>query len=399
MVYISFMLAEIMIYVTSLCSLLIFLIHLGLFCGILLNKMRDLRIAAAEPVPAKPAVSVIAAAKDEERLLPLLLSSLEAQTAEDFEIVLINDRSNDQTGEIMEAFRQKHGRRIKVIHNALDPVSVNPKQAALDYGLREAGGDLLLFTDCDCVLPPAWVETLLRYFENPRVGTVFGQISVQGSSSFLDKYQWFDQALINQYSSGTAGLGLPTSCFGNNLGVRRAVLDCIGGFRALGYTLTEDAALISKAGKKGWKVRVSTRSETTIKTMPQAKWTDFINQHVRWNSGGFFSEDLVTRLGYRYIVLFLLVSTLVLPFALLMPFLLILPVTSFISIGLIALLLGLLYRKDKAAYLLRLVPNTLFFMLFYSWVTLLCLIRVSPEWKGRKLRSKAAGGTTRTQEK
>jgi cellulose synthase/poly-beta-1,6-N-acetylglucosamine synthase-like glycosyltransferase len=397
--YGSYMLTEILLYLISACSLIIFLIHLGLACGILLNKVRDLRFPAAGPKSSPPRVSVIVAAKDEERLLPLLLSSLEAQTTAEFQVVLIDDRSSDRTGEIMESFRRRHGERIKVIHNSRDPVSMNPKQAALDYGLREASGDLLLFTDSDCELPATWVETMLRYFENPRVGTVFGQISVQGSTAFLDRYQWFDQALINQYSSGTAGLGLPTSCFGNNLGARRAVLDGIGGFRALGYTLTEDAALISEAGKKGWKVRVSTRAETTIKTAPQASWREFINQHVRWNSGGFFSEDLITRLGYRIIVLFLVASALALPLAFLMPFLLILPVTSFISIGLIALLLGLLYSRSKAGYLLRLIPNTLFFMLFYSWVTLLCLIRVSPEWKGRKLRSKIRGGEARTQEK
>jgi cellulose synthase/poly-beta-1,6-N-acetylglucosamine synthase-like glycosyltransferase len=397
--YGSYMLMEVMLYLLSAYSLVIFLIHLGLACGLLLNRLRDLRAAAAEK-PLSPArVSVVVAAKDEERLLPLLLSSLEKQTAEEFEIVLINDRSGDRTGEIMEGFRRKHGERVKVVHNTRDPVAVNPKQAALDYGLREASGDVLLFTDSDCELPETWVEGLLRYFDNPRTGTVFGQIAVKGSSSFLERYQWFDQALIHQYSSGTAGLGLPTSCFGNNLGARRAVLDDVGGFRALGYTLTEDAALISKAGKKGWKVSVSTREDTTILTAPQDSWRRFINQHVRWNSGGFFSEDLVTRLGYRTIVLFLMFSTLVLPFASLMPFLLILPVTSFISIGLIALLLGLLYAPGKSAYLLRLVPNTLFFMLFYSWITLLCLIRVSPEWKGRKLRSKAAGAEARAQEK
>jgi cellulose synthase/poly-beta-1,6-N-acetylglucosamine synthase-like glycosyltransferase len=397
--YSSCMLTEVILFLLSACSAVIFLIHLGLACGMLLNKVRDLRRPAPAPADAPTRVSVIIAAKDEERLLPRLLSSLEMQTHAGFEVVLIDDRSSDSTGEIMEEYKRKHGERIKVVHNSLDPVDVNPKQAALDQGLREAGGDVLLFSDSDCELPATWVENLLRYFDNPRVGTVFGQIAVKGSSAFLDKYQWFDQALIHQYSCGTAGLGLPTSCFGNNLGARRSVIEEIGGFKALGYTLTEDAALISEAGKKGWKVRVSTREDTTIFTAPQASWRSFINQHVRWNSGGFFSTDLMTRLGYRTIVLFLLCSTLALPFACLMPFLLILPVTSFISIGLIALLLGLLYCRNKSAYLLRLLPNTLFFMLFYSYVTLLCLIRVSPEWKGRKLRSKPRGAETRTQEK
>jgi cellulose synthase/poly-beta-1,6-N-acetylglucosamine synthase-like glycosyltransferase len=184
---------------------------------------------------------------------------------------------------------------------------------------------------------------------------------------------------------------MPGSCFGNNLAARRAVLEELGGFRGLGPTLTEDAALVSAAAKRRWQVRVSTLRATMIVTRPQATWGAFLNQHLRWNTGAFYHHDAGTRLPYRFIVLFLTVSVLALPLCPLFPRLAMLPAASFIAVGLMGLLAGLLYRRDLAAYLLRLVPYTLFFMGFYSLATLLSTLRLTPEWKGTRLGATMAG--------
>jgi cellulose synthase/poly-beta-1,6-N-acetylglucosamine synthase-like glycosyltransferase len=333
--------------------------------------------------------SVVVAAKDEEENLPVLLASLEAQSLRDFQIVLVDDRSQDGTAELMEAFRARHGARVMVLRNREEPAGLNPKQAALDMAARRAGGEVLAFTDADCVLPPRWLEGLLAYFREPRVGIVFGQIFLGASrgGSFLTRFQAFDQPLIHQWNSGTAGLGLPGSCFGNNLAARRVVLEELGGFRGLGRTLTEDAALVAAAAKRRWQVRVSTLRSTMILTRSQSSWGAFLNQHLRWNTGAFYHQDAATRLPYRFIVLFLTASVLVLPLCPVFPRLTMLPAASFIAVGLMGLLAGVLYRRDLAAYLLRLVPYTLFFMGFYSLATVLSMLRLTPEWKGRRLVS------------
>jgi cellulose synthase/poly-beta-1,6-N-acetylglucosamine synthase-like glycosyltransferase len=219
------------------------------------------------------------------------------------------------------------------------------------------------------------------------VGIVFGQLSLGEPEGFLGKFQAFDQPLIHQWNSATAGLGMPGSCFGNNLACRRRALEEVGGFRGLGYTLTEDAALTSAVARRGWNVRVSTRTQCMIETGAQPTWRDFLNQHLRWNSGGFYHRQFSTRLGYRWITLFLIASVLALPFCLLWPALLIMPTASFLSVGLLGLLAGLLYRSDQPSYFLKLVPYTFFFMLFYSYVTFLSILRVSLEWKGRRFES------------
>jgi hypothetical protein len=132
-------------------------------------------------------------------------------------------------------------------------------------------------------------------------------------------------------------------------------------------------------------VAVSTRRDTTITTFPQDHWRDFIAQHLRWNGGGFYHPQLASRFPYRFITLFLIASVLAVPLAFLWPPLFVLPAASFCSVGLMGLLAGLLYRGDRTRYLLRLVPYTCFFLVFYSYVTALSIFRTPPLWKGERL--------------
>jgi cellulose synthase/poly-beta-1,6-N-acetylglucosamine synthase-like glycosyltransferase len=315
-----------------------------------------------------------------------LLASLESQTVEDFQVVLMSDRSRDRSLELMKRFAGKHGSRVKVMENTVEVKKLGPKQFVLDIATAEARGEILMFTDADCTLPPHWVEKLQRYFHDPRVGVVFGQISLSKEKGFFKNFQAFDQPLIHQYNSATAGLGMPGSCFGNNLVARKAVIDQIGGFRSLGYTLTEDAALATAAAKSGWKIRVSTHTDTMIQTVAQERWRDFVNQHLRWNGGAFYHEDFATRFAYRYITLYLIASVLAVPAAFFLPYLFVLPAASVISVGLMAFLAGILYRPDKSWYLLRLIPYTCFFCVFYAYVTLLSVFQIPPQWKGKRWR-------------
>jgi cellulose synthase/poly-beta-1,6-N-acetylglucosamine synthase-like glycosyltransferase len=378
------MVEEIFLYISAALAAGIILVHIVCLAGVLRNRLGDVlrKTDSSSALPFK--VSVIVVAKDEQENLPPLLASLESQSVQDFQIILASDRSQDRTLELMKAFAEKHGSRVKVMENTEEVDDLGPKQFVLDIAIAAAEGEILVFTDADCTAPRHWVEKLQPYFHDPRVGVVFGQISLSKERGFFRNFQAFDQPLIHQYNSATAGLGMPGSCFGNNMVARKAVIDQIGGFRSLGYTLVEDAALATAAAKSGWKVRVSTRTDTMIQTKAQEHWRDLINQHLRWNGGAFYHEDFATRFAYRFITLFLIASVVAVPIAVFLPFLFVLPAASFISVGLMALIAGILYRPDKSWYLLRLVPYTCFFLLFYSFVTLLSIFRVPPRWKGKR---------------
>jgi cellulose synthase/poly-beta-1,6-N-acetylglucosamine synthase-like glycosyltransferase len=367
-------------------------LHLALGIGAARNRIRDLRLVAAWPEgrpesgPRLPRATVIVVAKDEEAVLPALLASLEAQTMGDFEIVLIDDRSTDGTGTIMESFRRASKRPVKVLANRHEPEGVTGKVQALDIAVAHSAGELLVFTDSDCVLPATWVAAHLAYYRDSDVGVVFGPITMPPSAKFLEAYQAFDQRLIHQYSSGSAGIGFPTGCFGNNLSARRAAVESVGGFRGLGYTITEDAALIAAIGKRRrWRVLASTLSELTISTRPQGSWRDFLNQHTRWNIGGFYSTDFATRAPYRLLVLYLTSSVLAAPLGAAAPLLLVLALNALLSIGILAVLDATLYPGRTPRDRLVLLPYTLFFMVFYALVTVRAILRRRPEWKGSRL--------------
>ena len=387
--------------VLALCASML-LTHGALAVGVLLARLRDRRDDARrrrQPAPRRgaPPVSVVVAAMNEEPALPRLLASLAAQTTNAFELVLVDDRSTDATAAIMEAHRAAAPYPVRVVRNRQPPEGCTGKQQALDLGVAAAAGELLLFTDADCTVPPAWVERLTAYFTaaaGSRTGVVFGQLAVQAPGAgggharerFSDRYQAFDQPLVHQYSTGTAGLGQPTGCFGNNLALRAPVLAGIGGFRSLGYTITEDAALVGAASRAGWKVRAATLAETLVTTEPQPDWRAFINQHVRWNGGAFYSNDPAAAWGYRYVTLFLILSVAAAPFALLVPWLAVWPLTSLLSIGTLAALAAALHHHPRRRRALaRVVPYTLFFMGFYAYITVLAIVGVRADWKGSRL--------------
>lgn len=373
----------------SVLAAILAVVHIVLDIGVLANLRGD-RKRAARPAPAGaplPSVTVVAAVRNEEEALPALLSSLERQTASDCAFLLVDDRSTDGTPGLLADFSRRMGGRATVLRNEGLPPDMTGKQAALDMAVRACRTEVMLFTDGDCTVPAAWVECMRERFLDPRLGVLFGRVHLADRRGFLARFQAFEQPLIHQYNLGGAGIGMPMGCFGNNMGARTEAVRRIGGFRGLGYTVTEDAALLSAVAGAGWKAGASVRKETTVETRGMADWAGYVNQHTRWNAGGFFSADRATRLGYRYITLYLLASVLALPLAALdwrfaLPW-----VVPYLGIGSLGFLAGFYGDERPVPYYLRLLPYTAFFTVFYAFVTARAVVRRPFDWKGSLLRA------------
>jgi glycosyltransferase involved in cell wall biosynthesis len=106
---------------------------------------------AAEPV-SSPRVSVVIPVKDRRDLLGATLDGLDAQTYDGFEVIVVDDGSNDGSGDLARA-RAVHGRPVTV----LDGGGRGAVEARL-LGVDHARGEVLAFTDSDCVPAPRWLE-------------------------------------------------------------------------------------------------------------------------------------------------------------------------------------------------------------------------------------------------
>ncbi len=125
-----------------------------IWCGFYLYAAKMARSLPFIPSEIKlkqgklPRLSIIVTAKDEAETIEAGLQSLIEQDYPDYEIIVINDRSVDTTGEIINRFASQH-RQIKPVHINHLPELWLGKVNALNNGISHATGDWLLFTDAD----------------------------------------------------------------------------------------------------------------------------------------------------------------------------------------------------------------------------------------------------------
>jgi cellulose synthase/poly-beta-1,6-N-acetylglucosamine synthase-like glycosyltransferase len=114
-----------------------------------------------------PALSVVLAARNEDRSVN---KSVVAMLAQDYagilEVIAVNDRSTDRTGEILDALVTKPPGNHQVLHVELLPMGWLGKTHALYIGAAEAAGEWLLFTDADVILTADCSDKAIRYAIN-----------------------------------------------------------------------------------------------------------------------------------------------------------------------------------------------------------------------------------------
>ena len=243
-------------------------------------------------------VSVLVAARNEEKYLPACLEALTRSDfpQEKFEILVIDDRSTDRTLPIAEMFAQRHS-NVRVVPLTHRLSGMSGKASALCQGLAHATGDLILITDADCIVPPSWISAMAQHF-TPDTGLVGGftlltplrgqtRAPSPSHDNLFAKIQTLDWMYLLTAGAGAAGWGKPVSILGNNFGFRRAAYDHVGGYEAIGFTIVEDFALMQKIVRDTkWRVRFPLDPTAAIYSFPPATWRDFFHQRQRWAAGG-----------------------------------------------------------------------------------------------------------------
>jgi glycosyltransferase involved in cell wall biosynthesis len=103
---------------------------------------------------AKLRVSIIVAARDEEEHVEAALGSLLVLDYPDYEVLAVNDRSSDRTGEILDRLVRQNAARLRVFHVSELPPRWLGKPHAMGLAAQQATGDWLLFTDADVSFRP-----------------------------------------------------------------------------------------------------------------------------------------------------------------------------------------------------------------------------------------------------
>ncbi len=225
-----------------------------------------------------PPISIIVPAYNEATVIEGALASLAGLDYPEFEVVVVDDGSLDETLSVASQWEGRQGNaefRIVTKRNG-------GKATALNTGIAVSKHPFIFCMDADSRLEPQTLRKAMQQFEDPSVGAVAGNVKVQNRGRVITNLQALEYI---------EGLNLPRRAQGFIAAVnivpgpvglfRREALDEVGGYDT--DTFAEDADLTLKMVAAGWKV---VYEDTAIAwTEAPENWLDLVQQRYRWTRG------------------------------------------------------------------------------------------------------------------
>ncbi|MFQ5675858.1 MAG: glycosyltransferase, partial [bacterium] len=203
------------------------------------------------------------------------------------EIIVIDDRSKDRTYEIAESYARSYT-QIKLLQIKDSSAYIAPKKRAIDFGIQQASGEIILTTDADCQPKSNWVAGMVKYFEAD-VGLVAGFNPYQANDDrVFNKILALDYFAMASVAAASIGLNFPISCSGGNLAYRKEVYHELGGFKDFSAWISgdDDFFLEQVREKSTWRIRYAIDPETHVPTLPPKNLREFVQQRIRYASKG-----------------------------------------------------------------------------------------------------------------
>jgi len=257
--------------------------------------------SSQETAQSGASVSVIIPCRNEQDTLQACLDSIDhiIYNREKLEIILVNDRSEDDTGDLLTAFSHSKS-HVKTITIDSNNSGFSGKTHAVECGVQASTGEILFFTDADCIVPYTWITGLAGHNPDPHTiyaGFVYPEPSGPSAISRLfGSLQCIDWIRFCTIGMAWSRMGRPLSIFGNNFAVSKFLYEKSGGISTGGFHYTEDYAFMNAAVQKGASVTFRLSRDSAVRTAPESHFRAFIRQRMRWFLGsthrGFWSNIL-----------------------------------------------------------------------------------------------------------
>jgi cellulose synthase/poly-beta-1,6-N-acetylglucosamine synthase-like glycosyltransferase len=225
-------------------------------------------------------VSIVIAARNEEKNLLENIPKIMAQKHPNFEVIIVNDSSWDDTADVLKALSLSYP-QLHVIHIDEEKQNMQGKKFAITLGIKAAKHDIILLTDADC--EPAsehWITEMTKGLSDSKQLSI-GFSPYARTEGWLNRLIRFDTLLIGCQYMGFARSGAPYMGVGRNLAYHKDLFFKIGGFKSH-YSIAsgDDDLFVNQVatGKNTWVV--STPESQTI-SEPKHSWNAWFTQKRR----------------------------------------------------------------------------------------------------------------------
>lgn len=238
---------------------------------------------------ALPFVSIIIPVRNEALHIQDCLKAIFAQSYPRhlYEVIVVDDYSTDSTLRSARELQQEGLTVLDLAKYFGDAAERIPnKKKAITIGVKNAKGQLIVTTDGDCSMRSEWLRTLVRYYLQHDYKFLTGPVLLQPTTGILGLFQQLDVANMLGITGGTIANGYPTMCNGANLLYERAAFAGVNGYKGNTDIPTGDDIFLMQKMEAAYPEGIGfvRDMEACVYSLPEATFSDFIAQRVRWTS-------------------------------------------------------------------------------------------------------------------
>ncbi len=263
-----------------------------------------------------PFISIFIPCHNEQEVIEKTVQNVLKLDYSPYEIILIDDRSKDDTPNIIKRLCENNE---KVSYLIRKDGATPGKSAVLNDAMKIAKGEAILILDADAKIEPDFLKIMVPLLEGSDIGAVQAQkVIINANQNFLTKCQYNEYILDTQLQIGRDALRGAVELRGNGELIKKEAIESIGGWNE--DTIVDDLDMSTRLHVKGWDIRFCT--DTKVYEEGVIDFYSLIRQRRRWVEGSirrylenikdvFTSRDMSLRVGFDLIAY---ITEFILPF-------------------------------------------------------------------------------------
>lgn len=323
-------------------------------------------------------VSVVISAKNEEKNLRENLPYILKQDFKKFEVIVVNDRSEDETEAVVNELSKEYDNlKLASLHNNLR--DYKGKKLALTIGIKKAMYDIILLTDADCrPVSTKWIQSMHDEFrENTKI--VIGYSPYEKQNGLLGQISGFESFYTALQYLSFAFKKKPYMAVGRNLAYRKSFfLDNKGFSGQLNIPSGDDDLFVNK-NATGTNTAIAMSQDSHVVSTPKASWESWLRQKKRHLSAGrYYKSNTRALLGFNWLTGFIFYASVILSLFLFTGDHVYLPL-YFLGFNFMVLLpvyyIGMKQKKVFHLWWPGVISDVLYHLIYYPVAGLFALVR------------------------
>lgn len=266
-----------------------------------------------------PFISILIPCHNEAVVIKETVENILNVDYENYEIIVIDDRSTDDTKDAVLELEKKYDKVKALIR---DKNAYPGKSAVLNDAIKLAKGEAYLVFDADAKIKPNFIKTLLTKYEGDDVGAIQARkVIINANQNFLTACQYNEYVMDTHLQVGRDAVKGAVELRGNGELIKKNALVDIGGWN--NETITDDLDMSTRLHIKGWDIRFV--QDAIVYEEGVVTFSALVRQRRRWVEGSIrryleyiwdvlFTKDMSLRVGFdliAYISEFLLPAWLI----------------------------------------------------------------------------------------